>query len=230
MTQHPVQAVDAPQTPRWVGWLVAGLILASVVGIVGWVVWSYVSGPKQSELVEVQPNFAQRPMGAARRPVAPVVRDSVRSRGNNNFSATSGEVLLSATRAPADKDWNLVLNYSRPDVPTPDQTPILTARFRLTSDANYAKALKVTDEQIKKLRDIGPATNMVLSPADQTRVKNAWNAYIAATDKSAAEQELLKAMREVGAASLDATKKQIVERCKQVQEILTPEQLAAFKQ
>jgi hypothetical protein len=35
-------------------------------------------------------------------------------------------------------------------------------------------------------------------------------------------------MRELGAANLQATKDQIALRCKQVQEILTPEQLAEF--
>jgi len=234
MTTQQPHAVDAPQTPKWVGWLVAGLILASVVAIIGWVVFSYVSGPKQSELVEVQPDFRQRMApggpGVMRQPRPPVNRDGVRPRGANSFGATAGEVLLSASKAPADKDWTLVLNYSRPDVPTPEQTPILTARFRLTSDANYAKALKVTDDQLKKLREIGPATNMALGSAEMARIKSAWDAYSSATDKAGPEQELLKAMREVGGASLEATKKQIVDRCKQVQDILTPEQLAAFKQ
>jgi hypothetical protein len=230
MTPQPTHAAQIPQTPKWVGWLAAGLILVTVLGIVGWVVWSYASGPKKSELVEVPPDF-RRGVGATGTPRRQVVvnRDSVRSRGNNSFLATSGEVLLSANKDPNSKEWNLVLNYSRPDVPTAQQTPILTARYRLTSDPKYAKSLKVTDDQVKKLQEIGPATNMALSAADQARIKQCWDAYIAASDKAGPEQELLKAMREVGNASLEATKKQIVDRCNQVQSILTPEQLAAFK-
>jgi hypothetical protein len=231
MTEQPTRPPpQAPQTPAWVGWIVAGLILTSVVAIVGWVVWSYVSGPKQSELVEVDPGFGGRRVlpGGRQQPRVVINREGVKPRGPNSFGATAGEVLLSASKGANDKDWSLVLNYSRPDVPTPEQTRILSARYRLSNDANYAKALKVSDEQVKKLRDLGPATNMALNDSDRARIKAAWEAYLAAGDKTGPEQELMKAMREVGGASLEATKKQIVERCQQVQQILTPEQLAEF--
>jgi hypothetical protein len=210
---------------------VAGTVLAAVVAMIGWVVWSYVSGPKQSELVEVQPYSGGRYVGGGNRVAPrPVNLDGVRQQAGNNYFVRAGEVMLSVRKGPSDSSWQMVMNYNRPDLLNPDQTAALTARFRLSTDAAFAKSLKVTDEQLAKLRQIPPATNAALSSDNQQRLKDAWEKWVNASDKAGPEQELLKSMREIGAASLDATKQQIDQRVKQVQEILTPEQIAAFKQ
>ena len=49
MTPQQSQVVAVPQTPKWVGWLVAGLILTSVVAIIEALLILYVRSRVMSE-------------------------------------------------------------------------------------------------------------------------------------------------------------------------------------
>ncbi|HWP40432.1 MAG TPA: hypothetical protein VNL70_05855, partial [Tepidisphaeraceae bacterium] len=101
---------------------------------------------------------------------------------------------------------------------------------RLPMDRRFAESLKVTEEQLKRLRDVGSGSALLLSPDDQQRISQLWNAYLTAADKTAAERELIGTLRQVGQRSLEPTKRDIAERVRQIQSILTPEQIAPFRQ
>lgn len=222
MTMQPTNPTQP--IPRWVGLLVAGAVLASVLAVIGYFVWSAVSGPKKSELVEVMPNIAQR-QAANRAAAAGVVQ-----RPNGSFVVRAGEVSMTAVKPAKQNTWNLQVSTTRADLATPEQRAVLTARFRLPIDPAFRKSLNVTPEQIKQLQQIPAGTNMAVSEADTTRLKGLWDAYLAAADKSEPERALVQAVGEIGRASIDGTRQEIAARVKKIQEILTPEQIAPFKQ
>ena len=71
---------------------------------------------------------------------------------NNGLIANAGDVHLDAAKPPKAKQWNLAARYNRDDLATPQQESAITARYRLTADATFAKNLKVTEDQLKQLQ------------------------------------------------------------------------------
>jgi hypothetical protein len=71
---------------------------------------------------------------------------------------------------------------------------------------------------------------MVTTAEQKQNVTKLFTDYLGAKDKTGPEQAVLKAMADLGRANLDATRNEFAARVKKIQEILTPEQISAFKQ
>ena len=212
------------EIPRWA----AVLIVAVAVAAAAWGIWAYFAGQANTaELVEVRPERGARRWMQGARPQA----DGVSQRPNGAYQIKAGETQLAATKGKTDKDWTYRFTYVKADLVPADQAAALAARYRLASDPAFAKSLNVSDDQLKQLKQAPAGTGMQVSKEDRQRIAVLWEAYLAAAaPKAAAEQALLKALREVGAASLEPTRAAIADRAKKVQSILTPEQIAPFKQ
>ena len=91
-----------------------------------------------------------------------------------------------------------------------------------------AKAWNITPDQLAKLKkiDIGGGGGMLKpSPEDLSQIKQLWDAYQNASDKAAPQQALLAKLDGVAHASLDSTKKMVLDRVDQIRQVLTPQQI-----
>jgi Spy/CpxP family protein refolding chaperone len=114
---------------------------------------------------------------------------------------------------------------------TPEQDAAFTARWRLTHDGPFAKSFKLTDEQIKQLGEVQGKGGLVADEADKERLRGLLDAFAAAPDpKQNEEKALVAALAEIGPKSVELTRKSLLERVDRINSILTPEQIAQFKQ
>lgn len=225
---NQTEAPQQHQVPKWVGVMIAVLLLSSMAAAGGYWIWARATQPSRSELVEV----AGLPQIRTAAIAAPPPLNVQRINGANNqvgYQIRASDAMLLAQKGPNDPDWVLNGRYNRSDLMTPDQTAAITARFRLTSDPAFAKSLKVTEDQLTKLKEIPSSTPMTMSDADQKRIKAAIIAYHA-SPQPAGEQGLVKMLQEISTSSLNGTRAAITEKVKQIQGILTAEQIAPFKQ
>src|SRR5207302_214538 len=87
-----------------------------------------------------------------------------------------------------------VINYTNYEfVPQEDRNKIISAR-RIARDDAVAKSLKLTDEQVNKMRGLTAQIGMVADPADLENLKNLWTAYDTAANKPAAEAAIIQAL------------------------------------
>lgn len=199
-----------------------------VVGGIGYGAWAMFGGPKQENLIEVQPSIAQRiaagAPGGNRGPVE-FVRQT-----KNGVSARAGDVKLDANHPNKDKPWKTSVTYLRGDLVSPQQNAALTARYRLTIDPVFAKSANVSPEQIKQLGaiEIGTAPIMPLSDEEQKQLGQLCQQFFDASDKGPAQAALLRQLQAWGPAKLAATKQEIATRAAAVEKILTPEQIKPF--
>jgi Spy/CpxP family protein refolding chaperone len=211
-----------------VGIMVAVVLVGGMLG--GGALWALSNHfkPDPKMLTEVQAPMGAR-VAAQIQPRPPA--EGVQQTRPGNYQVRAGEVVMFASKGPNDTDWNLRTLYNKSDLLPADQQAALVARMRLTADGAYAKFLKVSDEQIAKLKEI-PATasiaEMAMPPDDLARLKAAWAQYIAA-QKSDNEQAVVKLLKELGVKNLAGTRAAITARADQIKAILTPEQIAPFK-
>jgi len=227
ITDPPTMPTGRGQVPPWVGLAITLALLAAGAGGLWW----HFTRPASSELVEVRPERGPGARGGAASPAVQVQLDGIRQRPNGNYQVHAGDVLMTAVKpAAADKPWTFRFTSTSRDLLTAEQNAALIARMRLPMDRRFAESLKVTEEQLRRLRDVGSGSALLVSPDDQQRIGQLWNAYLTAADKSVAERELISTLRQVGQRSLEPTKRDIAERVRQIQSILTAEQIAAFRQ
>ncbi len=171
-------------------------------------------------------------VGGARRAVdfggPRIIPDGIRISGNMH-QVKAGDARLTITKR-ADGTWNYNFSYDKPDLLTPDQQNVFTARFRLARDATYAKSLNVTEDQAKRLRDLPAREGMVVSAPDRKRIERIFEDYLKAPQPREKQTgDFVAALRQVGDNSLTATRQTIAQRVGEIQAILTPEQLERFK-
>lgn len=215
--------------PRWVGIMAAVVVFGSLLGAGGYWFWSWKTQPPRNELVEVMAIPQARAANFA--PAAPVTGIKRTEMPNQQivYNVQAPDCVLTASKGPTDREWTLAMRYSRADFLTADQTAALSARFRLTADPLFAKALKVTDDQVAQLKEIPTGTPMVVSNDNLAKIKDL---FIKATSQVSPqnEQALIAGMQQAMTASLDATKASVTDRVKKIQAILKPEQISPFKQ
>jgi hypothetical protein len=223
------QDAESPQVPRWVGVMVAVVLVGGFVG--GGALWALTQfmKPNPAELTEVDAPIQARIAAQIR--AQPPPSDGITQPRPGTYQVRAGEVLMFATKPANAADWSLRCQYNKSDLVPVDQLAALTARLRLANDTVYAKFLKVTDDQIAKLKEIPAVSNvgeMVLSPDDQARIKALWTQYIAAP-KPDLEQTIVKSLQEMGQRSLAPTRAAITARADKIKTILSAEQIAPFK-
>jgi hypothetical protein len=232
-------SAEQPQVPRWVGVMIAVVIVGSMAGGAGLWAWSYYNQPNQKDLTEVtvgtstalrmtSPNVTVTPQAKALTP-------GVMQRSPTSYYVLAGDFSLTVLKSGAAADWTTVLQYQKAGILTiltADERGARLAQRRLTTDPAFAKSLKVSDEQIAKLMQLPPFNNpspvLQLTPAEQTRIKTMWTQYVAAP-KADAGTAMIAAIQEIAKPKLEALRSSLADPAKQIQQILTPEQIAPFK-
>ncbi len=215
--------------PHWVGLAVAIAIFGGLVVAGAYWVWDMYTTPSRAELIEV-PSIPQARISTP----APQQAGIQKSTAKNQLTYTikTPDATLSVSRSTVRTDlkdpWAFTYGYNKTDLMTSDQNAAAQARYRLLADPAFAKSLKVTPEQLAQLKQVPAVTTMIVSDADQALVQKALDAY-AANSNPTTEQALIKAVSDTAAHSLAPTRANIVQRVKQIQGILTAEQIKAFK-
>lgn len=205
---------------------VLGVAVLAVAAPVGYFVWDRARQPDPRELTDVIPTSAYL-FGFGRPNRAPI--DGIRQARNGTYVARSGAYQLNATKDPKTSDWTIRLTTTRNDLLTADQQAALAARFRLVADAAYAKSLSVSADQIKSLKAIPVGTSMEVAAPSEAQLKQLLDSYLSAANKAEAENAIVRAVGEIGAASVEATKKELAERADKIHAVLTEAQLKPFK-
>jgi hypothetical protein len=221
----PVQPIEQP-IPKWVGVMVALVIVGSMLGGGGLWAWSYYNRPDPKNLAEVQATRTV-PVQQSKTIVPGIVQASPAL-----YQVSTPDFYMMASKV--GNDFNIRLTYKKSDLLTPEQSAARLARLRLASDPLYAKALNVTDEQVAKLKALPAitATNppLVVAPAELDKLKKMWTSFIATNPPKPADgQALISAVQNTGKAALETTRASLLPDVKKIQEILTPEQIAPFK-
>lgn len=236
MAEVPTTASAQPSSSRRnTSAVVSGALLLLMVLGGGYVLLGgmFSSAGERKDLVPVMPagtarNWMQRqlqPPGAPR-----VQPDGVRVRSGNSFQVHAGEFSMSASKSK-DGKWTLRFSTDRRDLLTPEQDQAFDARWRLTHDGAYAKTLSLTPEQIKKLGEIPGKGGLIIDDAARAKAQEAMEAFAAAKPPREKEEAAVVAVvAEVGAASIEPTRKSLLERVDQIRATLTPEQFEKFRQ
>jgi hypothetical protein len=206
-------------------WLaLAGMVL--LIGVGAYAMYERFAGApvERTDLVEIN---ARRPFANLGQPrVRP---DGVRERGRDRYQLKAGDAIADVSKNK-EGAWVFRYSYDRNDIATADQQAAITARLRLAADSAYAKSLGLTPEHVQKLKEIPARVGMAVSESDEQQLRVAMDAYAKAAPPRANESEaLLALLRDIGNRSLEPTRQAFAERAKQIQSILTPEQVAKFK-
>ncbi len=228
------------KVPTWVGVMVAVVLVGSLLGGGALWFWSSHSKPDPKSLVEVR--AAGTSVTAQGLRVTPnqvpqtrTIAPGIQQTSAMNYVVIGGDFGLSASKPANATDWNINLNYRKTDLLTPDQQAARMARMRLPNDPLFAKQLNVTAEQVEKLKKLPAVTALnpwlTVAPADIDKLKKMWTAFIATNPPKPEEAaKLVAAVEQTGKANLETFRASLVGGVKEIEGILTPEQIAAFKQ
>jgi|GEM_PF-4758830 len=157
--------------------------------------------------------------------------DGIKPIGLKQMSVKSGDYF---TQLPEGTDIpeNTRL-YTVRDLLDPEEAKILQARVDLVMNADLAKRLQLTKEQIEKLSKIAVnrGSGLRLEKADRDELKALWkavNTAPAGPAKDAATQTLLTQMKVIGDRCIEPTKKMMNNRTQQIKAIVTPDQLQKY--
>jgi hypothetical protein len=115
-------------------------------------------------------------------------------------------------------------NY--PFVPADVKNTIYSARaIANPNDTARATALKLTPEQVKRLRGLSVVITMNVSDSDKTELSASIEAYINAAqpERNQLEPKLLQLIDQIAQKSIPATRNLAVQRAAQINSIITPE-------
>jgi len=237
MTQT-AEAIPAPPKPLPI-WASILIIIISLSGGIWIVKWYVKSNPlaNETKLLGEASAAPNNPTPAKPRvranPNQPVVAADppayVRATDNNNFTAHIPEAAVVFTQSAAGQPATIkTLNYLNYDfVPQEHRTKLLSAR-RIARDEAVQKSLKVTPEQVAKLRPLLGQIGMIASQADQDQLKAALNEYLAAGDKNAAQAKVIATLTNLANNSKEATKTTVADRAAKISAIITDEQWKTF--
>jgi hypothetical protein len=163
--------------------------------------------------------------------------------GWNLFGANNGvhasrdgaSLILKARKATAtaslnEGKHNLGLHYNdyKGTFPGDDMHTLEAARLLVQgNDKAMLTAMKLTDDQLHKLRGLSQPPEAVVSPTQKDEILTEFTVWQAAKNdqqKNDASEKLRQIVDDVAAKAVDATKVQIADRAKKINEIVTPEQ------
>jgi hypothetical protein len=151
--------------------------------------------------------------------------DGIQQSGRQSYQARMGETIMNINARANGFDF--IPRYQITQ--TPEQTELAGMRLAILTDATWRENLKITDEQLKKLRNAAAQT-LQLAPADRTRLADLWKAYHdgPAAGKAAAEKNFLAAVVEIGKKNGEPFKQQEAKRIEAIKAALTPEQIEIY--
>jgi len=156
--------------------------------------------------------------------------NGVQSWSKNSYRAKVGDtVMMVIYNANGNGKFDISPQYLT--MRTPAEAEMAVMRMSILSDATWRDHLKVTDEQLEKLRKVPAPKSMTLDPADREKLSELWKAYHdgPADKKAAAEKDLLAGLDEVGKKNLAATKAYEATRAELVRAALTPDQIKMYQ-
>ena len=118
-------------------------------------------------------------------------------------------------------------------IPQADQE-LIVAGFRLPRDPELVARLGVTPEQLQRLasRPPPPPRVMLASPADVAELQRLWSAYRAAAEprKATASRQIAETLARIADAARQPTQAAFAKRAREIEAILTPQQIAAYRE
>jgi hypothetical protein len=147
------------------------------------------------------------------------------------FQANKSRVVF---EPPASAAPTVRLFYTdREFVHWPEQD-LLVARFRLLREPDLAATLGVTSEQMRRLTSLAPPPprGMLASPADVAELQRLWSAHRAAADprKATTSRQIAEALARIAEAARERTQAAYMTRAREVEAILTPQQIEAYRE
>jgi hypothetical protein len=208
-------------------WLTVVIVLLCVGGG-GFLVFKYFTNPPK--VVTVPLSQSPRPGdGRARNPNRPPPQvqaewtNDVRP-VNNGFQARSGPALM-WVRKPAGATAPVInVDYRQPILS--DLEMNLRRAPALAKVPEQAQRLKLTPEQVEKLKAIRPLRGMKMSADEGKQVTEAWAAFESAAPdaRQVKKDALLKLLADLGAKNLEPTKAAATEMIKSIRGVLNEEQ------
>jgi hypothetical protein len=222
--------------------VVAFLIIAAIVGLAGWGVWSFYQGlgiTRDGAVVATDepPSQYRQNAWSDRMRVQAVNQmnqeDYVRNRPRNQGGGW--EVKGNRTRLIIQRGNNqlrLTAESMDPNFVTPEQRTLLALRTRAVGEEAVAKHIELTPEQRQELNQIPRGMNHELDDALRKTLESLFTAWDQATGdaKNAAAQQLIDAVREIDTSLSATTKQSIAGRASRVKEILTADQVRKFQE
>jgi hypothetical protein len=152
-------------------------------------------------------------------------RRSIVDRGDGRWDLRTDEAHVDVSLTNGKLNWHIIAymgNY--PFVPEDVKNTLYSARAIVADNARVA-ALKLTPEQVKRLRGLSSTITMAISEADKTQLGADIESYIKATpaERNTLEPKLLQLMDQIAVRSRPGTKKLAEDRAAQINAIVTPE-------
>jgi hypothetical protein len=216
-------------------WLTALVVLACVLGG-GWMtVWYLRERPRQVVEIPDDQVITPSPSRASYKGVAPIKTrslsaevDGIQPWARSSFRAKSGNTILFVNYSGATK-FDLVPQYL--NTRTPEEVDLAVMRMSVMNDATWRDNLKVTDEQLEKLRKVPAPQSPKLDPADKATLTQLWTAYHdgPADGKAAAEKNLLASLSTIGQKNAAAIRTFEATRAQLIRDALTPDQIQQYR-
>lgn len=222
-------------------WLTA-VILLLCIGGGGWLVWKFtrtdVPGPitiaagnPRSALVK---NFRASEEGGGSGAARPGKRqdddtDGVKSlTPNRSWRVRAGNAYMFVN---VGRKGELEISPNYRSIYTPEQNQLVIMRQRLIQDEAMRDFIKITPDQLTRLRAVPAPEGMKMAPEEKAKLTELFGAYRSAKDakvQEEAEKALVAALDEVGKKRFEETRQYMVKRVEAIQSALTPDQIKQF--
>jgi hypothetical protein len=216
--QESVERKSSRPIPSWVAGTAAVVFLLVAGGFIYWFLGGSFAGT--SDLI---PDAARAERTQGRGGWRQANADGVQSLPDKRgYLVRSGSAFMDVETDK--KPPNYRFRYDSQALLTPEQWHMALGLRRISQDAQMAKVLAVTQDQLDRLRRYG-AIPMEVGKPDRDRVIAAWEEYQKATAKGEPEKKLVAALKDAGAKGLAATKVRAEQRVGEISKVLTPEQV-----
>jgi hypothetical protein len=217
------------------------VILLLCIGGGGWLVWKYTKTNAPGPIV-IAPGNPRAALVKNWRP-SDDAGMALRTARRNQDDDSDGVKALTPNRSWRVKAGNayMFVNLTRKNeaeitpnyrsIYTPEQNQLVIMRQRLMQDDAMREFIKVTPEQLAKLRTVPPPEGMKMTPDEKKKLTDLFEAYRAAKESKAqevAEKVLVANLDEIGKKRFEETKAYMVKRVEAIQAAITPDQIKLF--
>jgi hypothetical protein len=243
-TPPPPKPADQPPVRDIPVWLTL-VILVLCIGGGGWLVWKYTntnapgpivitaSNPRAALVKNWRPDDASANPAAMRTPRKTQDDDSDGVKAltpNRSWRVRAGNAYMSVS-LNRKNEIELSTNYR--SFYTPEQNQLVIMRQRLLQDQAMRDMIKMTEDQLAKLKTVPPPEGMKMADDEKKKLIDLFNAYRLAKDpksQEAAEKAVVAALDEIGKKRFEETRAYMIKRVEAIQTAMTPDQIKQFHQ
>src|SRR5688572_17692106 len=223
-------------------WLTA-VILVLCIGGGGWLVWKYTTtnapepitiaagNPRAALVKNWKPGDDSAGVSRTPRKVQDDDTDGVKAlTPNRSWRVRSGNAYMFVN---VNRKNELEISPNYRSIYTPEQNQMVIMRQRLLQDDAMREHIKVTPDQMNKLRGVPPPEGMKMAPEEKKKLTDLFEAYRSAKDSTAqaeAEKAVVAALDDIGKKRFEETKTYMVQRVQAIQSALTPDQIKSFNE